>query len=334
MIVEKLGATDGFVLVDLAEADHATGVVRMAPKILVDGATWLARSVTYQWASFEHRVSGASAGINAKGDATAAAVSAFVAELAPRAEAGRVLLGAGRGVTVADLAPLAAVDPRGPLVPAHERELAAASVLAAIAHAGGGRVVLEGLDAGAVDAAALLAGLVAAGATVVAASTASGAVADPGGLDAAGLGAALAEGAPLPGPPLPDGASVLAVASDVVVTGSKAGVVDHSVADEVSARAVVPSGPVPVTAKALATLRRAGVVVLPDFVVLAGPVFGSWPPEGTDLAAASAAATAGVTAVLDEVATASDGPLLGAARRAEAFLSTWVDEMPFGRPLA
>jgi hypothetical protein len=28
------------------------------------------------------------------------------------------------------------------------------------------------------------------------------------------------------------------------------------------------------------------------------------------------------------------GPLLGACEQAEAFLATWCDELPFGRPLA
>ena len=30
----------------------------------------------------------------------------------------------------------------------------------------------------------------------------------------------------------------------------------------------------------------------------------------------------------------ADGPLLGACHRAEAFLRTWQDTLPFGRPLA
>jgi hypothetical protein len=41
-----------------------------------------------------------------------------------------------------------------------------------------------------------------------------------------------------------------------------------------------------------------------------------------------------VVAVLDEVLDHADGPLLGACYRAEAFLRTWRDTLPFGRPLA
>ena len=35
-----------------------------------------------------------------------------------------------------------------------------------------------------------------------------------------------------------------------------------------------------------------------------------------------------------EVHGHDEGPLLGACERAEAFLATWQDELPFGRPLA
>ena len=35
-----------------------------------------------------------------------------------------------------------------------------------------------------------------------------------------------------------------------------------------------------------------------------------------------------------EALTSDDGPFLGACYSAEAFLSTWQDELPFGRPLA
>ncbi len=339
--MEKLDSTDGFVLIDLEGADHAVGVVRLAPKILVDGATWLARSVTYQWASFERKVSGASAGINAKGEARGPAVAAFVEEIGPRVEAATFLPSPGKGLTAGDLAPLAALDPRGPLVPSHEGSLVAASVAASVAHAaaltggaGAVRVVLEGLDAGSADGASLVARLAAAGAVVVAASTAAGVVTDPAGLDAGALAEALTAGAALPGPPLGPGASIFAVEADVVVAGSKAGVVDHVAASSVTAKALVPSGPVAVTAKALAVVRREGVVVLPDFVTTAGPVFGSWPAEGVDLAGAEVAAADAVAAVLADVADHPDGPFLGAAVRAEAFLSTWVDSLPFGRPLA
>ena len=66
MRVQQLESTDAFVLFDLDGAEKATGVARLAPKVLHDSAELLARSVTYSFATFELRMTGASAGINAK----------------------------------------------------------------------------------------------------------------------------------------------------------------------------------------------------------------------------------------------------------------------------
>ena len=83
VLVERLKNVDAFVVFDLEDAPCSAGVVRSAPKILLDGATWLARSATYQFASFEIRAGGASAGVNAAPDARPEAVAAFVAEVQP-----------------------------------------------------------------------------------------------------------------------------------------------------------------------------------------------------------------------------------------------------------
>jgi len=77
---------------------------------------------------------------------------------------------------------------------------------------------------------------------------------------------------------------------------------------------VVPTVRLAVTTRALAMCSRRGIVVLPDFVVLGLPA---------DRAAA----------VVVDVFDHADGPVLGACERAEAFLGTWQDELPFGRPI-
>ena len=41
-----------------------------------------------------------------------------------------------------------------------------------------------------------------------------------------------------------------------------------------------------------------------------------------------------VAAVVAEVADHNDGLIIGACVRAEEFLSTWQDDLPFGRPMA
>jgi hypothetical protein len=105
--VDKLTGTDGFVITDLRDATTSVGVVRLAPKVLVDGAELLARSVTYAFASYGvagH--GGASGAINAKPEARDDAVAAFVDEMREPAESGSLVLAPGTGLSAADLAPL------------------------------------------------------------------------------------------------------------------------------------------------------------------------------------------------------------------------------------
>ena len=147
------------------------------------------------------------------------------------------------------------------------------------------------------------------------------------------VAALTARGATIVGGEAGPAAEVLHAAADVLVLGSKTGVLDHDVAAGVQAKVVVPSGPIPVSAKALAALGRAGVVVLPDFITTGGHL-AAWPVDGAplpaDLPAAAAELVAGAVAgVLDH----PSGPVLGACEQAEAFLLTWVDELPFGRPI-
>jgi hypothetical protein len=344
--IHKLAATDAFVVFDLdgrpsggeRGADlRSVGPTRLAPKILVDGAELLARSATYLFASFEQQVGGASAGINSRPEGRDDAVAAFVAELKPLVEAGTFTTEAGRGLRPADLAPLteAAATP----LPVGERrgELVAAGVVAAAERVLGGldgrTVAVEGWDQA--PRAALAAALAERGASIVAVATGTTMVGAVGGLDPA----LLADPAWDPAGPGAEGAGevqraemVWAVAADVVLAGSKAGVLDHTVADAVQARAVIPWGAVPVTAKALAALRRRDVAVLPDFVTLAGPSLVA--VGGLPAAAGGPEVATAVTAVLDEILDHAQGPLLGACHRAEAYLRTWRDALPFGRPIA
>ncbi|HKY68492.1 MAG TPA: hypothetical protein VJM49_19055, partial [Acidimicrobiales bacterium] len=107
MKVDKLTGTDGFVVTDLDDATTSVGVVRLAPKVLRDGAQLLARSVTYAFASFGvPKHGGASGAINARPDGREAAIAAFVDEVRPRAERGALALWPGNGLTDEDLAPL------------------------------------------------------------------------------------------------------------------------------------------------------------------------------------------------------------------------------------
>jgi glutamate dehydrogenase (NAD(P)+) len=217
-------------------------------------------------------------------------------------------------------------------VPTKVRDrLVAIGAVAAAEHAVGGldgrAVAIEGYD----EAARQLVGvLIERGAKVVAVSTPKGSVRDDAGLSPFEL----AKGPGIVGEGADPAFKVLGVPCDVLFTGSKMGAVDHKGAAFVTARAVVPIAPIPVTAKALAALRRAGTVVLPDFVVLTGPLLAAWGAAGRDTETLEAETAGTVAAILAEVSAHPEGPLLGACERAEAFLRSWRAALPFGRPLA
>tara|TARA_Y100000310_G_scaffold328850_1_gene397660 strand:- start:524 stop:1309 length:786 start_codon:yes stop_codon:yes gene_type:complete len=106
----------------------------------------------------------------------------------------------------------------------------------------------------------------------------------------------------------------LTATADLLFVGGRVGAVGHGNADGLGSKVVVPTVRLAVTTRALAMCSRRGIVVLPDFVVLGLPA---------DRAAA----------VVVDVFDHADGPVLGACERAEAFLGTWQDELPFGRPI-
>ncbi|MDY7105499.1 MAG: hypothetical protein S0880_30290 [Actinomycetota bacterium] len=343
MKTEKLSSTDAFVVYDIDDAPTSVGIVRSAPKILQSGATWLARSVTYTYAFWERQIGGASAGINAAPDARPAAVKAFVEELTPAVSERRLLVDAAKGVDEAELAPLRAVDPRTAalwtttdgVMLGDELEAIGAVTAAAAALGGldGKKVAIEGFGPTGLAVARLVE---AQGGSVVAVATADGMVATDS-TDAAALGEAwAADGQGLVaslGDAQP-GWKLYGTAADVLFVGSKAGAMTHQGAEVAKASAVVPIGPVPITTKALAVLRRAGVVYVPDFVALAGPRLCVDTDAATDADTLRTSAETAVGDAWSEISGHADGELLAACAKAEAFLRTWQDTLPFGRPLA
>jgi len=293
----KLTSTDGFVVLDLDDAPMAIGIARSAPKVLVDGANWLARSETYRYAFFGRKVSGASAAVNAAVDAKAEAIASFATELAGDAYS-TVHLSAGRGISPDDLAGLRSRDPRPESWWSERDALTAAGIVAAAGQASGGlsgrTVAIESFDA---MTASLTDLFRVAGATVIEPDVSE------------------------------DANAVLHADVDVLVAGSKVGLIGDANAANVVARLIVPSGPMPVTAKALAAFGRREVTVLPDFVTTSGHL-AAWPVDGSSTDAAEL-----VGAAIAQVMTHDKGPLLGACEIAEAFLGTWAT-VPFGRPIA
>ena len=284
MRVQKLESTDGFLLFDLDGAERSAGVARLAPKVLHDSAELLARSVTYSFAAFGLKLSGASAGINAKPENRDEAIAAFIDEVKPMVATGTLMLHASTGLSDGDLAALG-IDPPDPALSAQG---AIASAEAALGTLDGTTVAIVG----------------------------AGPVADTARVTASDKGATVA-----------DDAGVDATADALFIAG-KTGVIDHEAAESVKARIVVPLTPLPVTAKAYAAFRRADIVYVPDFIALAAPLLETFDASNS---------TDSVERVREVmVALAEEGPnaWLVAIGLAEAFLSTWQDGLPFGRPLA
>ena len=342
MKLHKFGGVDAFVALDLAGAEAASGPVRWARKILQGGAKDLARSQTYTYAALQMRRSGASAGINAEASARAEAVAAFVAEAAALVADGVYLPDAAKGVSGQDLAPLRDGDPRNADrldgFGAQCDGLSAAAAADAAVGLDGRSAVIEGFSAAGPP---LVEEVVRRGGRVVGLATAEGSLASTDGFDpealteawsahgdkALGALAVTDDGLEAPG-------ALWSVAADVVFAGSRMGAVNHGVAESLNCQALVPSGRLAFTSKALAVCRRNGIAAVPDFVALAGSTVAAWSSPDTDDDEVRDEIASTVSTLMAEALASEDGPFLGACYAAESFLSTWQDELPFGRPLA
>ena len=342
MRLHKFQSVDAFVALDLAGAEAASGPVRWARKILQGGAKDLARSQTYTYAALQMRRSGASAGVSADGPARGEAVAAFVAEAAALVPDGTYLPDAAKGVADADLAPLRDADPRtvarlGAFAAACDG-LSAAAAADAAAGLDGRTVVIEGFSA---TGPTLASSVVERGGRVVGLATAEGSLASADGFDPAALADAWTEhgekalGA-LAGTDdgLGNPGALWGIEADIVFAGSKMGIVNHGVAEGLECRALVPSGRLAFTSKALAVCRRGDIAAVPDFVALTGSTIAAWSSPDTGDEEVRAEITNTVAALMADALSSDDGPFLGACYAAEAFLSTWQEELPFGRPLA
>ncbi|MEM9204521.1 MAG: hypothetical protein AAGC53_23005 [Actinomycetota bacterium] len=339
MRIHKLQTTDAFVAIDLAGAEAASGPIRWAKKILQGGAKDLARTQTYTYAALGMRHSGASGGISAPPENRGDAIAAFIEEGSALVAERTYLPDAAKGIGAAELAALRRDDPRDLTRDESLLRRCDGQSIAVAAHQAvgleGKTVAIEGFDETGMWIADAVAGR---GGRVIALSTTAGSTRDRDGFALSELRDAHAEhgddvvtaigthGA---------AAGVFDAGADVVFAGSRVGVIDHVVARRLAeCAAVVPNGRLPLTARALAELRKAGVETPADFVALAGRTIVAWgDAERTD-DEVLADLRRSVGGLCNEVAGHEDGLFLGACYHAEAFLSSWQDELPFGRPLA
>lgn len=339
MRIHKFESTEAFIAVDLAGAEASSGPVRWATKILQGGAKDLARSQTYTYAALEMRRGGASAGISAEVDARAEAVEAFINEVGALVADGTYLPDAAKGIGTSDLAIVRKDDPRDTArldaVAARFDSLSAAITADTTVGLAGRTVAIEGFG----DAGPDLASAVAArNGTVIAVSTSAGTVTNSAGIDAAALAEAYAaEGADCVarfgevGHPM----AIFGSGAEITFAGSKTGIVDHTVAAQLAeSAALVASGRLAMTARALAVLRAADVAAPGDFISLAGGTIAAWGEATRSDDEVADDITAQITDLCSGHNDHAEGPFLAACYAAESFLSTWQDTLPFGRPLA
>ena len=339
MRIHKLESTEAFIAIDLVGADASSGPVRWAKKVLQGGAKDLARSQTYTYAALGMQRGGASAGISADPDARAGAIEAFTAEIGGMVADRTYLPDPAKGVGADDLSVLATDDPRNTArlgdFGARCDGLSAAVAAEALVGLEGRTVAIEGFTA---TGPALAAAVAERGGTVTAVSTATGTVPSESGFDIDALAQAYAASSADCVNDLGEVAHPMAVfghGAGVVFAGSKTGVVDHKVAGQLSdSAAMVSSGRLAMTARGLAVLRAAGVAAPADFVSLAGSSIAAWGDPGQSDDETLDAVSRTVGDLCADHRSHDDGAFLAACFAAEAFLSTWQDDLPFGRPLA
>jgi glutamate dehydrogenase (NAD(P)+) len=353
--IVELSSVPGFVVFDLPGVPLSAGGTRLAPDVSVAEVALLARAMTYKFAVLGQQVGGAKAGVRgnpADRAGKAALMARFCAEIAPLTDAGRLLTGPDMGTAEEDFAPLrerraaptaisAMVDgvPFEDLLTGYGVAAAAEAALGTALGGGweGRSVAIEGF--GKVGG-GVAREVTRRGGRVVAVSTMDGCLADPSGLDvdvllalrhAHGDACVLRYGRPS-GPP---GQLFTEVDADVVVPGTRPGVISGRTAGSLPAdvRVIAPAANVPYTEQGAEVLGRRGIVALPDFVCNAGAVIGYRSPAGAAPEEVLAAVGATITELILEALRHRDGPLAGACGLAASFLRGWWGEPP-GPPFA
>lgn len=346
----ELKSVTGFIVFDLPGVRLSAGGTRLAPDVTTAEVALLARAMTYKFAALGDQIGGAKAGVvadPADGTARAGLMARYCAEIRPLAEAGRFLTGPDMGTSEEDFGPLrqrrAAPTAIGAVVDGvpFEDVLTGYGVVVAAETAmrsgwGGGlagrSVAIEGF--GKVGG-GVAREVVRRGGRVAAVSTVAGCVTDPSGLDVERLLAlrrvhgddCVAHYGPAPGPP---GLLFTGVAADVLVPGTRPGVISRRVAESLppAVRVVAPAANVPYTREGAGILHRRGITALPDFVCNAGAVIGYRSAPEASPQTVLADVDHKIAELTSEALSHPDGPLAGACEHAAEFLRGWWGEPP------
>lgn len=340
--IRKLEYVDGFVLVDLPDATNSVGPVRLGTKLIVGNATNFAREITYGFALLGQQRGGMTIGLKVDPEGRSAAVEAVAQELSSELESGQIVVDPGMRMDRADLGTLSAHDPRSPLrltdrgQATLEHELTALGAVVVgdrLVGLDGSTVAIEGLSALGVCIAHEVERR---GGSIGRVSTSKGST--TGNLTADDIASAYAEhGLDAPaalgevGKPwtIWQGDGV-----DVIFCGSAPGVLTATGAAAIGTTTVIATGVAPVATKALAMLTSAGSIVTPAFLAQLGSLKIAFDSDISTPDDARTATESVVSAVLDEIADDPAGIYVAACIKAEAFMGTWAEELPFGRPMA
>jgi glutamate dehydrogenase (NAD(P)+) len=351
----ELSSVPGYVVFDLPGAPQSAGGTRLTSDIGVAEVALLARAMTYKFAALGEQIGGAKAGVRgdpADGAGRAGLMTRFCAEVGPLVEAGRFLTGPDMGTSEEDFAPLrdhrpapAAMGavvggvPFEDLLTGYGVAVAADTALRAKWGWGweGRSVAIEGF--GKVGG-GVAREVVRRGGRVAAVSTVAGCIADPTGLDVGLLmmlrGAHGDECVARYGLPVkPPGELFTAIDADVVVPGTRPGVIGARAAKTLPAgvRVIAPAANAPYSGQGAAVLRQREILALPDFVCNAGAVIGYRSAADASPDQVLAAAGARIAELIGEALDHPDGPVAGACVHAEEFLRGWWGEPP-GPPFA
>jgi len=350
----QLSSVHGFVVFDLPGAVSAGGT-RLAPDVTVAEVALLARAMTYKYAALGERVGGAKAGVvgdPADRAARAGLMARYCAEIRPLADAGRFLTGPDMGTFEEDFALLrerrAVPDAISAVVGGVPFEdvltgfgVVVAAETALRAGPGGGwpgrSVAIEGF--GKVGG-GVAREVVNRGGRVVAISTLAGCIADAAGLDVERLlalrrvhgdGCVAEYGLPAG----PAARLFTAVAADVIVPGTRPGVLGRRAAELLPSgvQVIAPAANAPYTRDGAEVLHQRGIAALPDFVCNAGAVLGYRAARRAAPQQVLADVGDRISELILEVLEHPGGPLAGACERAARFLRGWWGEPP-GPPFA
>ena len=351
--VVELMSVPGCIVFDLPGADRSAGGTRLAPGVSPHEVALLARAMTYKFAILGDRVGGAKAGIAADpADRTARAdlMARYCAEIAPLAARGEFLTGPDMGTFEEDFALLRAQRAAPSAISATVDGMPFEDVLTGFGVAVAAQTALAFTDGSPGDGSAGWSGrsvavegfgkvgggvaleVVRRGGRVTAVSTIAGCIADPAGLDVTRLlelrrvhgDRCVREY----GANVEPAGRLFTVPADVVVPGTRTGIVSGAVALAQSVRVVAPAANAPYTARAATVLRERGILALPDFVCNAGAVMAYRSARDATTGEVLANVERRITTLITEALDHPDGPLAGACASAAEFLRSWWGEAP------